>query len=314
MNNVRKTEALVLRVSPYANTSHVVTWFTADRGTVTTIVKGAMRPRSGFLGQYDLFYTCELLYYARERGGVHIAKACSPIASRPALRERWRAYAAASYAAHLLLRVAQPENAEHRLYVLANSFLDRLQLASEPPAETCLWFETRFLAASGFGPKLDRCAACGKSPRHSESNGTSWNLLPGRGVVTCPACALPGKPSEAVSLGRKSLLRMIEWADEAWDKRSGSSSSAASTRLLAGPPAEDLLPRQGAGATGRRFHSHTATPPAPSGISRHELLETGHALGRLAELHLHVEPAYRKLAYELSSVRTERRAPLEKRP
>ena len=60
-----KTQGIVLTVHPWSRTSHVVTWLTPDHGPVTTLVKGAVRPKSAFLGQYDLFYTCDILYYAR---------------------------------------------------------------------------------------------------------------------------------------------------------------------------------------------------------------------------------------------------------
>ena len=66
-----KTQGIVLTVHPWSRTSHIVTWLTPDHGPVTTLVKGAVRPKSAFLGQYDLFYTCDLLYYARATADLH---------------------------------------------------------------------------------------------------------------------------------------------------------------------------------------------------------------------------------------------------
>jgi phosphoesterase RecJ-like protein len=57
-----KTLGIVLSIRPWSQTSHVVTWLTLN-GVITTLVKGALRPKSAFIGQYDLFYTCELVYY-----------------------------------------------------------------------------------------------------------------------------------------------------------------------------------------------------------------------------------------------------------
>ena len=62
-----KTHGIVLSIHPWSQTSHVVTWLTPDHGPVTTLVKGAVRPKSAFLGQYDLNYTCEIVYYADTR-------------------------------------------------------------------------------------------------------------------------------------------------------------------------------------------------------------------------------------------------------
>lgn len=273
MNRIRKTEALVLRILPYSNTSHIVNWLSSEQGTVATVVKGALRPRSEFLGQYGLFYTCELLYYARERGGVHVAKSCAPLVERSGFRSNWRAYSAASYAAHLLLRVAQPGNPDHGLYRLANKFMDGVLRAPEP-VEACLRFEWLFLSEAGFAPKVGRCVKCGRSPDQADAVSAKWTLLPESGVALCPSCPSADGSAQAQRIRRDSLLRMLRWGKEA---------------------------------------SFCAEPAVPSiDVSREELLEIGSALGKLVELHLHGEPAYRKLAYELSSVRAGRRAPAEK--
>ena len=52
-----KTQGIVLSIHPWSQTSHVVTWLTPDHGPVTTLVKGAVRTKSAFLGQYDLSAT-----------------------------------------------------------------------------------------------------------------------------------------------------------------------------------------------------------------------------------------------------------------
>ena len=74
-----KTKGIVLDIHPWSRTSHVTTWLTPDHGPVTTLVKGAVRPKSSFLGQYDLFYTCELVYYARAKSELHAIREVSPL-------------------------------------------------------------------------------------------------------------------------------------------------------------------------------------------------------------------------------------------
>ena len=59
------SRATCLSIVPWSRTSHVVVWLT-PAGKVTTVAKGAVRPKSWLLGQYDLNYTCDILYYARE--------------------------------------------------------------------------------------------------------------------------------------------------------------------------------------------------------------------------------------------------------
>ena len=138
-----KTQGIVLAVHPWSRTSHVVTWLTPDHGPVTTLVKGAVRPKSAFLGQYDLFYTCDILYYARATADLHALREVTPCTFRENLRGRWRETALAGYAAGLVKDLA-PANAEATAWF---SFLDSLltrlenmggsQLVATAPGGTC---------------------------------------------------------------------------------------------------------------------------------------------------------------------------------
>ena len=90
------SRAICLSIVPWSRTSHVVSWL-APRGKVTTVAKGAVRPKSWFLGQYDLNYTCDILYYAHGRGDIHALRDCVPVERRDALRDDFRALALAGY-------------------------------------------------------------------------------------------------------------------------------------------------------------------------------------------------------------------------
>ena len=82
---ILKDEAIALRMHPFGNTSRIVVWLTQTHGKLATLVKGSQRDRSGFLGQYDLFYTCEILFYAREQRNLHVLKECAPLDVRAAI-------------------------------------------------------------------------------------------------------------------------------------------------------------------------------------------------------------------------------------
>jgi len=151
---ILKQNALVLKSHPASNTSRVVVWWTREAGRVTTLLKGAHRPRSPYLGRFDLFQTCELLYYARERDDLHHTREISCLVARPELRRDWRSTITASYAADLLARVSPPRIPHAALYDLVSAFWDELA-AKGPQAERVLRFELAFLNALGFAPRLD---------------------------------------------------------------------------------------------------------------------------------------------------------------
>ena len=117
-----KTRGIVLSIRPWSRTSHVVTWLT-PHGTVATLVKGAVRPKSAFLGQYDLFYLCDLLYYARASGDLHALREASPVELREHLRGDWRATALAGYAADLVRDFAPPGSESAVWFDFLDAFL-----------------------------------------------------------------------------------------------------------------------------------------------------------------------------------------------
>lgn len=175
---ILKQEALVLRVYPASNTSNVVVWWTRENGRVSTLLKGAKRPRSPYLGRFDLFQTCELLYYAHEREDLHHTKDVSPLATRHALRANWRASVVASYAADLLLRVSPPSIPHATLFDLVGRFWDGLA-AHGPEATDILRFELAVLEALGLAPRLD---------------GAGTIFSPGQGGLVAKAQAERGLP------------------------------------------------------------------------------------------------------------------------
>ena len=150
-----KTPAICLRIAPWSKTSHIVTWLTPS-GKVTTLVKGAVRPKSAFLGQYDLNYECEIVYYAKERGEMHAIRECSIIDMRENLRGEWRLLAMAEYFRDLVSRMAPWGDEAKEWYALLNG-----ALASLAPRGVCeslaalLEFELDVLALAGLKPDLD---------------------------------------------------------------------------------------------------------------------------------------------------------------
>ncbi len=192
-----QTPAIVLNIRPWSQTSHMVTWLTPDFGRIVTAVKGACRPKSAFLGQYDLFYTCDLLFYRREHDGVHAIRECTPVALREPLRGRWRHILAASYLCDLTARVAPGQQESSGLFAMLSQTLDRLADAPEIDLRgLILWHETHLLRLTGLLPDLSLCAQC----HPSERMWLRFSLPSGR--LTCPHLAKKQPGEAALTLHR----------------------------------------------------------------------------------------------------------------
>lgn len=146
-----KTKGIVIDIRPWSRTSHITTWLTPELGPVATLVKGAVRPKSQFLGQYDLFYTCELVYYARAKGELHAIREASPIDMREYIRGDYRATALAAYAAYLVGEHCPHGGDADRWFRFLERRLDRL---AESPADamSVVGLEREFLSLAGLSP------------------------------------------------------------------------------------------------------------------------------------------------------------------
>jgi len=190
-----KTQAIALNIWPFSESSHIVSWLTVDHGKIATIIKGAQRPRNIFLGQYDLFYTCELLFYLRLFQGLHIVKECSPLKPRSAFRSYWPGTACASYFAGLTAKTAPFYAPQRNLYALLETALD--YFTEEQNLETGLfWFELKLLGALGYAPRLDACLQCqrplatsGDALPAADGKLVSIAFSAARGGVLCGRCA-----------------------------------------------------------------------------------------------------------------------------
>lgn len=186
---ILKDNAIALRIHPFGNTSRIVVWLSPTHGKLATLVKGSQREKSPFLGQYDLFYTCELLFYAREQRNLHILKECYPLETRAAFRADWRACAAASYAAGALDRALPIGPAPAGHYALLADTLDRLAARTPGPA-FLLRFELLLLQELGLAPGWDACAKC----RADLRGAAAARLDVSHGALLCERCAAGSEP------------------------------------------------------------------------------------------------------------------------
>jgi DNA repair protein RecO (recombination protein O) len=259
---ILKTDAIALRIAPFSRTSHVVTWLSAEFGRITTVVKGACRPKSAFLGQYDLFYCCELLFYRHEHDGVHAIREVTPLDTREALRADWRRVVTASYLADLVSRVAQPAQESGDLYELLDETL--VALCRAPPTlGTMLQFELSLLQHQGVLPGFALCPTC-----HTPTAAPWVRFAIGAGQVRC-AHSTPSTAGESVlTVHREVLLQLQRLSQETqhYTAKAGDQGCAQ----------EPLAPHLSLGLwrfLGIFIRSHLDTPPGPRRLAL-ELLET----------------------------------------
>ena len=189
---IEKVNAIVLRISPFSMTSHVVTWLTENGMILRTVIKGATRSKSTFLGQYDLFYTCEVLYYhTRGSREVYIAKECTPLKLRESFRSNWRCTQCASWFSFLIQYTAGSYNYNSDIFNLLEETLDFIHTQKYTYPIVFARFETQLLNEIGIFPNFDKCMLCNNS-------GLKFDISEGR--MHCPQHSYKDSRSPIVTI------------------------------------------------------------------------------------------------------------------
>lgn len=207
---IEKIQAIALRCDPVANTSRIVNWLTRDGGRRATMIKGSQRPKSFFLGQYDLFYTCELVLLVRPPPQLHLARECWPLERRPSLRTDWKAAACASQLCDLIMRTCPPEAPHPGLYDLLEHALDDLAEAGASRA-VLVWYELKILEVLGHAPRVQRCLSC-RDPVGEARRPLRLSLA--RGGILCARCAA-AEAGATAALSPDTAATLIAWQKSA---------------------------------------------------------------------------------------------------
>src|SRR5881628_2420946 len=99
---IHSATGLILRTRPLTETSLIVNWLTLEFGRISTVAKGARRPKSPFLGKLDLFYEADFSFTRSRRSELHTLREVSLRDLHPALRQELGYLQQASYCGRLI--------------------------------------------------------------------------------------------------------------------------------------------------------------------------------------------------------------------
>jgi len=200
-----KTTAIPLACHPYSSTSRIVHWLTRHHGKVSTLLKGALRPKSPFLGEYELFGTSELLYFQKRTSTLHVGKECALLHPRNVFRTDWRAMQTASYLSALFNKTTPDESPQPGLFELFEELLDLAEEHGNAPP-FLFWAELRFCTFHGHAPNLGNCVLC--------SSEKELRFCTSSGGVVCANCSTDQKlPTLEIPPDVLAILRTWQQAD-----------------------------------------------------------------------------------------------------
>jgi DNA repair protein RecO (recombination protein O) len=207
--SMEKTDAVIIRLADFSETSRVVTFFTRDFGRISALAKGGKRLKGPFDAALDLLSVCEILFLRKSSGGLDILTEARLISRfKPQGRELIRFYGG-YYVAELLSGLTAEVDPHPQLYRESIQTLARLQ--ETDPKITILRFELATLREIGQLPAFDVCVGCGRT---ADSGGT-WSFSVAQGGLICPSCGKESLARIRISAGTVAVLRRLAEESEA---------------------------------------------------------------------------------------------------
>ena len=194
-----KTEAVVLKTSPYGEADLLVTFISQDGSKLRAMAWGARKMNSRKMGHVDSLTRVALDLY---RGAnMYSVRQVLSLESFVLLKSRLDSTARAFYLAELVDGFSVEGSPNPPLYDL---FLDTLRAVQEAPEdnEPILKFQLELLRVNGFMPELYRCVECRESVKPGRHR-----FVVGLGGVICSACASRREGSAPLSLPALKTLR-----------------------------------------------------------------------------------------------------------
>jgi DNA repair protein RecO (recombination protein O) len=155
------TEAIVLHVFDYLESSRVLRLATREAGVRSAIAKGARRSSRRFGGGLDLFSRGVAQLYTKPGRDLDTLAGFDDLRSSIGLASDLGRFTGASAIAELTLRFSREASVDMGLYDAVAGALETI--ASAAPDQTraaVLAGAWRIVAELGFAPSLDECAEC----------------------------------------------------------------------------------------------------------------------------------------------------------
>lgn len=207
------TDAVVLQLRDYLESSRIVRLATREAGIVSAIARGARRQRGKSGGPLDLFAQGTAHIHVRASRELQTLGGFEAGQGRLAFASDLSRFLAASALADVALAVLHEAANEAAFDVLAGTLNELGDVPVTHIDSSALGGIWRLVATLGFTPTLDVCAAC-----HTELDGSGSSLYfsPVAGGVLCAGCAAgagSGSPdrAEGRTLPSRAWRRLDDW-------------------------------------------------------------------------------------------------------
>lgn len=199
-----QVEGIVLRATPFSETSLVGSLLTPQVGRVGVIARGARRPGRAAAAAFQPTNVVSCSLYMGEREGLRTVSRLELEVLHESIPRSAEIFGVVGYAMELVISQVPEEEPAPRVFQLLKGFLRAADGATLAEADRALVaFEFRLQRTLGWGLQTEACVRCG-----SLVNGATI-LSPRDGGVLCHSCDPQDACGEALSGGHLELLRAM---------------------------------------------------------------------------------------------------------
>ena len=215
---LEKSEAVILKMFNWSESSRTVLFFTHDHGKLPLVDKGGRSIKSK-RGRLQQFARLEMTFYSSQKESSGYVSDCELLEVFPMEAEGELGRLAYGSAACELLYLLLPENeAQSGLYAYFVSYLRKLGKVEKRylPA-VFLAFFLRTISLLGYHPSISYCVGCNKEVSAFGESAGHYRFSPERGGLVCPSCQKPGEYYIPLSAEGLRVLTILQQAslDEA---------------------------------------------------------------------------------------------------
>lgn len=161
MATIIKTRAIVLKTTPFKESSLITSLLTDRHGKIKVIAKGIRRPKSKFCGALEPFSLDEIIFYKREFKEMYTLSDAFIVDDFEDVRARPERVHAAMILCEFFDKTLPSEEHDDESFLLLLEFLKKLRKTDETEVKSIVFtYLFRVLSGAGVRPHLDNCVRC----------------------------------------------------------------------------------------------------------------------------------------------------------
>lgn len=210
-----KTEAIVIRLADFSESSRVVSFFTREFGKISALAKGGRRLKGPFDAALDLLTRSRIVFLPKSSGSLHLLTEAQLLKRFVPRREDITSLYGGYYVAELLNSLLEEGDPFPVVFEAAVTALAELSQQGSPQT-ALLRFELILLRELGHLPGFEECLKC-RTPLDAET--APLVLWVSQGGLLCARCRQEKYERNVIHAGTLAILRRLSDPADVLGKR-----------------------------------------------------------------------------------------------